>query len=182
MKVAVIGGGAAGFFAAITCKEHFPNSKVSIIEKSSKVLSKVKVSGGGRCNLTNACFENKKLSEHYPRGQNQLRKAFEQFNAYDTIKWFESKGVKVKIYDDNCVFPLSNDSQSIIDCFLNEVKRLGIELKLSQQIKQIDHIEDKFLVQTDELKMEFDRVIIAIGGQPKITGFRFLSEIEHNII
>jgi predicted Rossmann fold flavoprotein len=182
MKIAVIGGGAAGFFAAITCKEHFPNSKVSIIEKSSKVLSKVKVSGGGRCNLTNACFENKKLSEHYPRGQNQLRKAFEQFNAYDTIKWFESKGVKVKIYDDNCVFPLSNDSQSIIDCFLNEVKRLGIELKLSQQIKQIDHIEDKFLVQTDELKMEFDRVIIAIGGQPKITGFRFLSEIEHNII
>jgi len=182
MRIAVIGGGAAGFFAAISCRTHFPNSQVSILEKSSKILSKVKISGGGRCNVTNACFDNKKLSQRYPRGENQLRKAFEQFNAADTMEWFESRGVKMKIYPDNCVFPLVNDSQAIIDCFLNESKRLNINIVLSQRIQRILKLENKFLLQTDEKQLEFDRVIVTIGGQPKISGFNWMKELGHQII
>lgn len=182
MRIAVIGGGAAGFFAAISCRTHFPNSQVSILEKSSKILSKVKISGGGRCNVTNACFDNKKLSQHYPRGENQLRKAFEQFNAKDTMHWFESKGVKMKVYPDNCVFPLVNDSQAIIDCLLNEAKRLNINIVLNQRIQRILKLEHKFLLQTDEKQLEFDRVIVTIGGQPKISGFNWMEELGHQII
>jgi predicted Rossmann fold flavoprotein len=182
MKIAVIGGGAAGFFAAISCRNHFPNAQVAILEKSSKVLSKVKISGGGRCNVTNACFDNKKLSLHYPRGENQLRKAFEQFNTAETMEWFEARGVKMKVYPDNCVFPLVNDSQTIIDCFLNESKRLKIEIRFNQRIQQILKSENKFLIQTDENKLEFDRVIVTIGGQPKISGFNWMEELGHQII
>jgi predicted Rossmann fold flavoprotein len=182
MKIAVIGGGAAGFFAAISCRNHFPNAQVTILEKSSKVLSKVKISGGGRCNVTNACFDNKKLSQHYPRGENQLRKSFEQFNAADTMEWFETRGVKMKVYPDNCVFPLVNDSQAIIDCFLNEVNRLKIEIRYNQRIQQILKSENKFLIQTDENKLEFDRVIVTIGGQPKSSGFNWMEKLGHQII
>jgi predicted Rossmann fold flavoprotein len=182
MKIAVIGGGAAGFFAAISCRNNFPNAQVAILEKSSKVLSKVKISGGGRCNVTNACFDNKKLSQHYPRGENQLRKAFEQFNAADTMEWFESRGVKMKVYPDNCVFPLVNDSQAIIDCFLNESKRLKIEIRFNQRIQKISKSENKFLLETDESELEFDRVIVTIGGQPKISGFNWMEELGHQII
>jgi predicted Rossmann fold flavoprotein len=182
MKIAVIGGGAAGFFAAISCRNHFPNEQVVILEKSSKVLSKVKISGGGRCNVTNACLDNKKLSQHYPRGENQLRKAFEQFNAVDTMKWFESRGVKMKVYPDNCVFPLENDSQVIIDCLLNEAKKLKIELLLNQRIHQISKLDNKFIIQTEENELEFDRVIVTIGGQPKASGFNWMEKMGHQII
>ncbi|MFM7682116.1 MAG: aminoacetone oxidase family FAD-binding enzyme, partial [Bacteroidota bacterium] len=182
MKIAVIGGGAAGFFAAISCRNHFSNAQVFILEKSSKVLSKVKISGGGRCNVTNACFDNKSLSQHYPRGENQLRKAFEQFNAADTIDWFESRAVKMKVYPDNCVFPLANDSQAIIDCFMNEVKRLKIEIRYNQRIQQISKSENTFLIQTEEAKLKFDRVIVTIGGQPKATGFNWMEKFGHQII
>ena len=182
MKIAVIGGGASGFFAAISCRNHFPNSQVTILEKSSKVLSKVKISGGGRCNVTNACFDNKKLSQHYPRGENQLRKAFEQFNIADTMQWFEEKGVKLKVYPDNCVFPLSNDSQSIIDCFLSEIKRLDIKVEFNQRIQRIVQSNSKFSVETDAHKLEFDRVIVTIGGQPKLSGFQWMEDFGHSII
>ena len=182
MKIAVIGGGAAGFFAAISCRNHFANAQVTILEKSSKVLSKVKISGGGRCNVTNACFDNKKLSLHYPRGENQLRKSFEQFNAADTMEWFETRGVKMKVYPDNCVFPVVNDSQAIIDCFLNEVNRLKIEIRYNQRIQQILKSENKFFILTDENKLEFDRVIVTIGGQPKSSGFNWMEKLGHQII
>lgn len=182
MKIAVIGGGAAGFFAAISSRNHFPNAQVTILEKSSKVLSKVKISGGGRCNVTNACFDNKKLSQHYPRGENQLRKAFDQFNASDTMEWFESRGVKMKVYPDNCVFPLANDSQVIIDCFFNESKKLKIELLLNQRIQQISRTENTFLIQTEDGELEFDRVIVTIGGQPKSSGFNWMEKLGHQII
>lgn len=182
MKIAVIGGGAAGFFAAISCRNHFPNAQVTILEKSSKVLSKVKISGGGRCNVTNACFDNKKLSQHYPRGENQLRKAFDQFNASDTMEWFESRGVKMKVYPDNCVFPLANDSQVIIDCFFTESKKLKIELLLNQRIQEISRADNTFLIQTENGELEFDRVIVTIGGQPKSSGFNWMEKLGHQII
>lgn len=182
MKIAIIGGGASGFFSAITAKRHFPNSSVSILEKSSKVLSKVKISGGGRCNVTNACFDNKQLSKHYPRGENHLRKAFEQFNAESTIEWFKSRGVKLITYPDNCIFPESNDSQTIIDCFLIEAKQLGVEILLNQNVRKIIQNGNDFVVQTLDNDLNFDKVIVTIGGQPKSSGMKWLSDLGHEII
>ena len=117
-KIAIIGGGAAGFFAALSAKEHWPTAQVCIFEKSNKLLSKVKISGGGRCNVTHATPDVAELSKAYPRGGAQLRKAFYQFSARDTIAWFEHRGVPLKTFPDGCIFPLANDSQVIIDCFL----------------------------------------------------------------
>ena len=182
MKIAIIGGGAAGFFSAITAKRHFPNSSVSILEKSTKVLSKVKISGGGRCNVTNACFDNKQLSKHYPRGENHLRKAFEQFNAKSTIEWFKNRGVKLITYPDNCIFPESNDSQTIIDCFLIEAKQLGVEILLNQNVRKIIQNGNDFVVQTLDNDLKFDKVIVTIGGQPKSSGMTWLSDLGHEII
>ncbi len=120
--IVIIGGGAAGFFAALSAKTHHPLAQVSILEKSSKLLSKVKISGGGRCNVTHACDDNKQLASYYPRGENYLKKAFDQFNVQDTIDWFAERGIPMKTYPDGCLFPESNDSQTIIDCFLNELR------------------------------------------------------------
>jgi len=112
-RIGVIGGGAAGFFSALSVKQHHPDYDVTIFEKSAKVLAKVKISGGGRCNVTNATFDNKELAKFYPRGGNYLRKAFEQFNAKSTMEWFEERNVPLDILAENCVFPKSNESQSI---------------------------------------------------------------------
>ena len=133
-KIAVIGGGAAGFFAAIAAKQHWPKATVCILEKSNKVLSKVKISGGGRCNVTHNCPDISELAKAYPRGGSQLRKAFHQFAANDTISWFESRGVALKTYPDGCIFPVANDSQVIIDCFLKNSNILShLQLQLLKQ-------------------------------------------------
>ncbi|MBL7899243.1 MAG: NAD(P)/FAD-dependent oxidoreductase, partial [Crocinitomicaceae bacterium] len=120
MKIGIIGGGAAGFFAAIHVAENFPDSDVVILEKTSKVLSKVKVSGGGRCNVCNACTDIDELSKNYPRGGRQLRKIFGIFSTVQTMNWFEKKGVDLVVQEDMCVFPKSQNSQTIIDCFMEE--------------------------------------------------------------
>lgn len=181
-KIAIIGGGAAGFFAAISAKMHAPEAEVLIFEKTSKCLGKVKISGGGRCNVTNATFNNRLLSEQYPRGEKFLKKAFEQFNAQDTVNWFESRGVALKTYPDGCIFPLSNDSQSIIDCFLSETRKLGIQIILHRGVDAILPLEGGFELKCKEESEFVDRVIVTVGGQPKATGFHFLSELNHTII
>ena len=134
MKVAVIGGGAAGFFAALSCKEHHPDAVVTIYERSDKLLAKVKVSGGGRCNVTHACFNISQLSKFYPRGEKFLKKSFTQFNTNDTVKWFEDRGVKLKTEADNRMFPVTNNSQTIIDCLMDEAKRKGVTIKLHSPV------------------------------------------------
>ncbi len=181
-KIAIIGGGAAGFFAAISAKMHAPEAEVLIFEKTSKCLGKVKISGGGRCNVTNATFNNRLLAEQYPRGEKFLKKAFEQFNAQDTVHWFESRGVALKTYPDGCIFPLSNDSQSIIDCFLSETRKLGIQIILHRGVDAILPLEGGFELKCKEESEYVDRVIVTVGGQPKATGFHFLSELNHHII
>lgn len=181
-KIAIIGGGAAGFFAAISAKMHAPEAEVLIFEKTSKCLGKVKISGGGRCNVTNATFNNRLLAEQYPRGEKFLKKAFEQFNAQDTVHWFESRGVALKTYPDGCIFPLSNDSQSIIDCFLSETRKLGIQIILHRGVDAILPLEGGFELKCKEESEFVDRVIVTVGGQPKATGFHFLSELNHTII
>lgn len=180
--IAIIGGGAAGFFAALSAKKHFPNKRVIIFEKSSKVLSKVKISGGGRCNVTNACFDNRKLAAFYPRGENNLRKAFEIFNAQSTVDWFESRNVPLKTFPDNCIFPQSNDSQSIIDCLLKESLALGVEIKFNQSITSIEVEQDSFKLFTREDNFSVERVIVTTGGQPKRSGLEWLEKLGHEII
>ncbi|MEY3236548.1 MAG: hypothetical protein RI883_649 [Bacteroidota bacterium] len=182
MVIAIIGGGAAGFFAALSAKKHFPDNTVIIFEKSSKVLSKVKISGGGRCNVTNACFDNKELAKHYPRGENNLKKAFEQFNAQSTIDWFAKRNVALKTFPDNCIFPESNDSQTIIDCFTKEATTLGVEIKFNQSITEINRTENGFELITREAKFQADKVIVTTGGHPKRSGLEWLEQMGHTII
>lgn len=181
-KIAIIGGGAAGFFAAISAKMQNPDKEVRIYERTSKFLGKVKISGGGRCNVTNATYTNRLLAANYPRGEKFLKKAFEQFNAQDTVAWFESRGVALKTYPDGCIFPLSNESQSIIDCFQSESRKLGIQTILHRGVDAIIPLEGGFELKFKEESEFVDRVIVTVGGQPKATGFDFLSELHHTII
>ncbi len=181
MRIAIVGGGAAGFFSAIHAKENFPNAEVLILEKSQKVLTKVKISGGGRCNVTNGCTDIKELAEAYPRGSRKLRKAFGFFNTKHTMEWFESRGVPLVIQEDNCVFPKSQNSQSIIDCFLGEVDRLGIEVLIGQSVKSILKVGTQFELKIGENVALFDKVIITTGGSPKRSGLQWLENLGHKI-
>lgn len=182
MKVAIIGGGAAGFFAAIHVKENFPEAQVDILEKSKKVLSKVKVSGGGRCNVTNACSSIAELSKAYPRGGKQLKKIFPQFYTQHTIDWFESRNVPLVTQEDQCIFPKSQDSQTIIDCFLNECDRLGVNIKTQVGIDSVENETDSFVLKTKNGEsLLYDKVIIATGGSPKRKGLEWLEAHGHEI-
>ena len=182
LKVAVIGGGAAGFFAAITAKEHLPSAEVTILEKSTKLLSKVKVSGGGRCNVTHDCKDPYELATFYPRGGNYLKKAFQQFHVVDTLEWFLKRGIKTKTYPDGCVFPVSNDSQTIIDCFLEDANRLGIQVKTSSGVARIDRKNNSFSLLVNEKECVYDRVIVTTGGHPKRSGLDWLDSCELSIV
>jgi hypothetical protein len=184
MNVAIIGGGAAGFFSAIAVKENYPTSKVTILEKSQKVLAKVKISGGGRCNLTNGCDSISELCKAYPRGGKFLKKHFHVFSNKDTIEWFESRGVPLVIQDDSCVFPKSQDSQSIIDCFLRESKRLDITIETNKEVKSIKPMGDQHQIQLiiDDMPPRlFDKVIVTTGGSPKTEGLKWFEELNHTI-
>ncbi len=182
MEVAIIGGGAAGFFSAIAAKENHPQARVIIFEKSEKLLTKVGISGGGRCNVTNGCTSIKKLAEAYPRGGKALKKAFRTFNTRHTMQWFESRGVPLVIQDDNCVFPVSQDSQSIIDCFLRQTKRLQIEIETGRGVKAIRPVGDRLeLAFSRGPKRTFDKVIVTTGGSPQRKGLEWLAKLKHQI-
>ncbi len=184
MDVAVIGGGAAGFFAAIAAKENYPFAKVVIFEKSQQLLAKVKVSGGGRCNVTNGCTSIKELSEAYPRGGKTLKKAFHTFNTKHAMQWFESRGVALVTQEDNCVFPASQNSQSIIDCFLQQAKMLNVQIELGRGIKSIKpngHRLELGFIEEEIPPIIFDKVIVATGGCPHRKGLRWLEKLHHKI-
>ncbi|HTA28212.1 MAG TPA: NAD(P)/FAD-dependent oxidoreductase [Bacteroidia bacterium] len=181
MEIVVIGGGAAGFFAAISCKAHHPDSHVTIYEKSDKLLAKVKISGGGRCNVTHACFTNSQLIKFYPRGEKHLKKAFAYFNASDTVKWFENRGVRLKTEEDGRMFPVTNDSQTIVTCLMREVEKLGITIELHQAIIAIEKESSNFkLILRDKISYA-DKIIVASGGSPKAEGFSWLGKLGHTI-
>lgn len=183
MKVAVIGGGAAGFFAAISMKENYPDADVVIYEKSNKLLAKVKVSGGGRCNVTNGCKSIKELTNGYPRGGKSLKKAFNEFDNNSIIQWFEARGVPIYIQDDNRAFPTSNDSQSIIDCLLKQADKLKINIELNRGVVALKPTKDLWTVsfEKDKKPSIFDKVIIASGGSPKKKGLEYLENLGHSI-
>src|SRR6478736_3489537 len=180
-KLIVIGGGAAGFFCAVNAARLNPLLKVIIVEKSSKILSKVKVSGGGRCNVTHACFEIPELIKRYPRGQNFLKKSFHWFSTKDTIAWFEERGVKLKTEPDGRMFPITNDSQTIIDCLIREANKYGVEILFNTEIKKITKVDDRFQLETGKQKLETGFLCIASGGYPKTIQFEWLQQIGHSI-
>ena len=177
MKIAIIGGGAAGFFAALSCKQHHSNAKVTIYEKTSKLLAKVKVSGGGRCNVTHDCKQISQLAKNYPRGEKFLKKAFSQFSVDDTIEWFESRGVKLKVEEDGRMFPVSNESQTIIDCLLNECRRLGVSIETSSNVLSIIPQEQSVNLKINDRELSFDKVIVTTGGSPKNDGYNWIREL-----
>lgn len=184
MEVAIIGGGAAGFFAAIAVKEKHPGAHVVIYEKSPKVLSKVKISGGGRCNVTNAVSHISELIKAYPRGGNSLKKLFHRFSNRDTMQWFESRCVPLVTQEDGCVFPAAQDSRMIINCFLNEVRRLGVEIQTSSGISELvsKNIKWKLVFQQkDRESLEYDKVIVTTGGCARLEGFDWLRKTGHRI-
>lgn len=184
MKVAIIGGGAAGFFSAIAVAENHPEAEVVLFEKSPKLLAKVKISGGGRCNVTNGCRSVPELCKAYPRGGKKLKKAFHRFNTQHTYEWFESRGVPLMTQEDNCVFPVSQNSQSIIDCLLGEARRLGVKIEVGQGIKTIQARGKQWLlefIKTHFSPRTFDKVIIATGGSPKRKGLEWLEALGHKI-
>lgn len=184
MKIAIIGGGAAGFFAAIAAKENFSAAHVVIFEQSKNVLAKVKISGGGRCNLTHQCESVSELCLAYPRGGKLLKKAFHIFNNTHCVSWFESRGVPLMVQDDNCVFPVSQNSRSIIDCFIKESKRLGIEIKTSYGIKEIECAKAQLKLIFTENSFHpqiFDKVIITTGGLSKSSNLNWLKSLGHTI-
>ncbi len=184
MEVAVIGGGAAGFFSAIAVKENFPNASVVIFEKSQRVLAKVKISGGGRCNVTNGLTNIPELCKAYPRGGRSLKKAFRTFSTGDTIEWFAKRGVPLVTQSDNCVFPASQDSQTIIDCFLREAKRLKITIETGKGVKGITPIDEKLELQFtkgDTTPRQFHKVIVTTGGSPRSEGLKWLEQLNHKI-
>ncbi len=179
-KLIIIGGGAAGFFAAINAAELNSELEVVILEGSSKVLQKVKVSGGGRCNVTHACFTPSELVEFYPRGKKELRGPFHQFMTGDTMEWFENRGVPLKIEDDNRIFPESNSSQTIIDCFLESAKQAGVILKTSTRVDSIEKKEDQFIVKTNSEDFIADYVLVASGSNTKV--WNMMEVLGHSIV
>ena len=179
-KIIIIGGGAAGFFTAINAAENNPNLDITILEKSNKVLQKVKVSGGGRCNITHACFTPNELVEFYPRGKKELLGPFHQFMTGDTMEWFEDHGVNLKIENDNRIFPASNSSQTIIDCFTENAKNKGVNLTLNQEVESIEKENSQFVIQTKTNKFIADKLIIASGSNPKI--WELISKLGHHIV
>ena len=180
--IAVIGGGAAGFMAAITAKETQNTANVTIFEKTTKVLQKVKVSGGGRCNVTNATFSIAQLIKNYPRGGKKLKKSFNHFNTTDTINWFKQKGVNLKTESDNRMFPESNTSETIINILEETTTNLDIKVSYNSKIKSIAPKEDKIEISINNKVHTFDKVIIATGGSPKKEGLQWLSKLGYDIL
>ena len=179
-KVIIVGGGAAGFFTAINTKEMHPDTEVVILEKGNEVLQKVKISGGGRCNVTHACFTPKELIEFYPRGKKELLGPFHQFMTGDTFEWFESRGVPLKIERDNRVFPEANTSQAIIECFQKSVEKLGIIVLKNHGVNAIFQDENKWVVKTKLASFKADYVVMAAGSSKKI--WDLCKTLNHKII
>lgn len=191
-QLIVIGGGAAGFFCAVNAARLHPEMKVLLLEKSSKVLSKVKVSGGGRCNVTHQCDSISEMMKKYPRGGNFVKKAFHHFFTTDTINWFNERGVELKAEADNRMFPATDSSQTIIDCLITELNRYEVELWMNTDIKEIvvnKNVDEGNLSEDSRFQLksadgkifEADAVCIACGGFPKSSMFEWLRQLGHSI-
>lgn len=182
--VICVGGGAAGFFTAINIAEKHPNLKIAILERGKEVLTKVRISGGGRCNVTHACFEPNELVKYYPRGEKELKGPFNQFCSGDTIEWFEKHGVELKIEDDGRMFPVSNSSQTIIDCFMNAAAKAGIKILTSQSVQSLYHSETSeeafWKIDTQHDKFTATKLVLSTGSNPKM--WEMITGLGHSIV
>ncbi len=181
LDIVVIGGGAAGFFGAITCANTYPETNVTILEATKKPLNKVRISGGGRCNVTHNCFDTARLVQNYPRGGKALRGAFTRFQPQDTVTWFENRGVKLKTEADGRMFPITNNSETIVNCLLEEAKKAQITLRTNAAVKSVKKLENGFEIglKTGEI-LKCDRLLIATGSNPK--GIEIAKNLGHKII
>ncbi|MEO0927310.1 MAG: NAD(P)/FAD-dependent oxidoreductase [Cyanobacteria bacterium J06643_13] len=185
MNVIVIGGGAAGFFGAIACSEANPNLRVTLIEAGTKPLAKVRISGGGRCNVTHHCFEPARLVENYPRGGKALRGAFSRFQPQDTVQWYQSRGVKLKTEADGRMFPITDSSSTIIDCLMQSAQKAGVDLRTGVGVKTVKQYLDRegksyFQVELkNERVLKCDRLLIATGSNP--LGYRWAKNLGHKV-
>lgn len=177
-KIAIVGGGAAGFFCAANLDEK--KFDVCIYEQASDVLQKVSISGGGRCNVTHACFDPKDLVQFYPRGHKELRSVFTKFQPGDTMDWFESRNVPLKIENDNRVFPVSNSSSSIINTLIQETERKGFQIKTKTLVKEIKSVENGFIISTSTEEIAVDFVIYTTGSSPK--SLKIIENLGHQIV
>lgn len=178
--VIVVGGGAAGFFAAINAAEMNKNLRIAILERSNKLLSKVRISGGGRCNVTHAEYDPKELARNYPRGEKELLGPFHRFMTGDVITWFESHGVRLKTESDGRIFPATDRSQTIIDCFLDCTSRLGIQILKKTSVSGIERGKKAWLVNSSSKVFSTQHLIIATGSSGST--WRFLEDLGHAII
>lgn len=177
--VLIIGGGAAGFFTAINCAEHNPKLKIAILEKGKEGLTKVRISGGGRCNVTNATYSANKLVENYPRGHRELLGPFQRFKCADTIQWFEQHGVLLKIEEDARVFPKSDNSQTIVDCFINTAHQLGIKFHKQHNVQKIEK-DNIWQITTEKEIYTATHLVITTGSNPKM--WALLQKMGHSIV
>ena len=175
----VAGGGAAGFFAAITCAEACPDARLIILDKSRDVLGKVKISGGGRCNVTHACFDPRELVEHYPRGSRQLIGPMNRFGPADTMSWFEDRGVPLKIEDDNRVFPVSDSSQSIIDCLTDAAQKVGVEVRTETAIESVNDQLEATLSTGEQIRAR--QLLLTLGGIRNHIGGEIATSLGHSL-
>jgi predicted Rossmann fold flavoprotein len=178
--IIIVGGGAAGFFAAINIAEQHSECSVAILERGKEGLQKVKISGGGRCNVTHAEFVPSELVLNYPRGEKELLGPFHTFMTGDTIAWFEERGVELKIEEDGRMFPVSNSSQTIIDCFLFEAKKHKVEVRYNHAVKSIDAKENHFEIETLQGVLECRKLVIATGSNPKV--WNLLENLGHTVV
>jgi len=176
----VVGGGAAGIFGAIAAAEASPGAKVLLLEKSAVLLAKVRVSGGGRCNVTHHCFDPKELVRHYPRGGQELLGPFHRFQPCDTINWFEERGVKLKVEPDGRMFPTTDNSETIIQCLLSEAKRLGVEIRLRQRIETIERSREGFTIAIQGAAPLRTRKLLLATGSAE-AGYRFAQHLGHSL-
>jgi predicted Rossmann fold flavoprotein len=175
VKIIVVGGGAAGFFSALSAKQHNPAAEVLLMEKSAKLLSKVRVSGGGRCNVTHSCFDPRKLVRNYPRGHRELLGPFHIFQPEDTVAWFRERGVELKTEGDGRMFPITDSSSTIIDCFVAEAEKLGVEIRIRQKIDSIIKNDEGFLIAGERA----DAMILATGNSPQ--GHEAVQKLGHTV-
>lgn len=181
-QIIVIGGGAAGFFAAINAAELHPGIRVIILEKSNKLLGKVRISGGGRCNVTNHCFDVNELVKNYPRGSKELKQVFSRFNASDTIAWFKKHGVELKTEPDNRMFPVTDSSETIVDCFMFNAEKLGIEIRMQEEVLELhSQMDGRINVITSKQNYLADAVICSSGGHNQLKNYNFIQKTGHTI-
>lgn len=178
--ILIIGGGAAGFFTAINCAEKNPTLKIAILERGKSVLEKVRISGGGRCNVTHACFVPNDLVKNYPRGERELKGPFHQFCSGDTIEWFEKHGVELKIEDDGRMFPVSDSSQTIIDCFHAAVKKHKIDVLTNHSVQELYKAETHWKISTTQDVFLCEKIVVTTGSNPKM--WELLQNLGHTLI